>query len=252
MNRTAQPEKSAAEVEAPRTLYGVFMQWWSDPSLQQRSWTKKEIAEAAWVAGVAYQSALATTPSPAKPAPERIWLSLDRSQVPTPTDLLPFAFTFKKYDDDVEYVRVAPSATGDWDREARELVEACAVSLQRPKETLFAVVRFDEIVTAIAALVRRASAGQAWRPIDSAPKNQKVIVGYFNRLGKWRTVMASYYAEGTLDCETNESGYAHEGWYEECETQETLWPTDESPTLWQPLPAAPSGGEAVGEEGKDA
>ena len=82
-----------------------------------------------------------------------------------------------------------------------------------------------------------------WQPIETARRGKKLIVGYFNKLGNWRTVMACYYEPRTLNCDddniADEDGYAPEGWYEESETQETILPTDEPPTHWMQLPSAP-------------
>ena len=39
-----------------------------------------------------------------------------------------------------------------------------------------------------------------WQPIETAPKDgQKLIVGYRNSLGKWRTVMASYATQEAIE-----------------------------------------------------
>ena len=86
---------------------------------------------------------------------------------------------------------------------------------------------------------------EGWQPIETAPKGRKVLAGYFNKLGNWRTVMACYYLPQTLEApddifDETSDGYAPEGWYEESESQESILPTDEPPTHWMPLPAAPS------------
>lgn len=84
-----------------------------------------------------------------------------------------------------------------------------------------------------------------WMAIESAPKGKKVIVGYWNKLSKWRTVMACYYLPQTLQMEDDrydfdDDGYAPEGWYEECESQESILPTEETPVRWMPLPPLPA------------
>ncbi len=78
-----------------------------------------------------------------------------------------------------------------------------------------------------------------WMPIETAPKDKKLIVGYWNELGKWRTVMAHYWLANTLESDHTESGYADEGWYEATEAYDELAPCDCEPTLWQPLPTPP-------------
>lgn len=88
------------------------------------------------------------------------------------------------------------------------------------------------------------SAPTGWQPIETAPRNRVVLVAYKNSLGNWRRVRACYYDKGQLqtadhmeppDCD--EEGYAHPGWYEECETAEYIQQTDEPPVLWHELPA---------------
>lgn len=89
-----------------------------------------------------------------------------------------------------------------------------------------------------------------WQDIASAPKGTKLIAGYLNQAGKWRSVMATYYEAGTLDAHDSietEDGLAAAGWYEESETHECLMPIDRDPTSWQPLPAPPKGLERQGE-----
>jgi hypothetical protein len=83
-----------------------------------------------------------------------------------------------------------------------------------------------------------------WQPIETAPKNKKVLVAYKNALGNWRRVMATFYPAGTLelaeDADETDDGMAPQGWYEECETFEWIKFTDELPTLWHPIPPLPS------------
>lgn len=83
-----------------------------------------------------------------------------------------------------------------------------------------------------------------WQTIESAPKGPKIIGGYYNSLGKWRSIMARYYSAGTLEagegCEEDETGMAPEGWYEETETHsEGLLIVDCPLTHWMPCPGAP-------------
>ena len=81
----------------------------------------------------------------------------------------------------------------------------------------------------------------AWQPIETAPTGKIVLVHYKNSLGNGRTMRARYYLPETLESETEESGWADEGWYEESEAYEYLMPLDEKPTHWMPLPPAPDG-----------
>lgn len=85
-----------------------------------------------------------------------------------------------------------------------------------------------------------------WLDIESAPKGRKLIAGYFNKLGNWRTIIARYYLPGTLaahedadESQCDEEGYAKEGWYEESETHEFIMPTDEPPTYYMFLTPPP-------------
>lgn len=96
------------------------------------------------------------------------------------------------------------------------------------------------------ALTDAATALEAggWLPISEAPKGRKVLAGYKNKLGNWRTVTARYYLPQTLLLEDDrddldDDGYAPEGWYEESETQEVILRIEEPPTHFQPLPTPP-------------
>jgi hypothetical protein len=81
---------------------------------------------------------------------------------------------------------------------------------------------------------------EGWLPIESAPKGRKLIVGYFNPLGNWRSVIGRYYLDGTLESETDKGGFAPEGWYEETEAYEYLMQMDQEPTYYRSLPPPPA------------
>jgi len=103
--------------------------------------------------------------------------------------------------------------------------------------------RIAKALTDAATALEAMEAG-GWLPISEAPKGRKVLAGYKNKLGNWRTVTARYYLPQTLLLEDDrddldDDGYAPEGWYEESETQEVILRIEEPPTHFQPLPTPP-------------
>lgn len=93
-----------------------------------------------------------------------------------------------------------------------------------------------------------------WQPIETAPKQRKVIVHYLNPLGKSRCVMACYYGEKSLEMHDDyedvglfdeESGtlFADAGWYEEHDSDNPIFPLGGVPTHWMPLPPPPAARE---------
>ena len=89
-----------------------------------------------------------------------------------------------------------------------------------------------------------------WQPIETAPKQRKVIVHYRNPLGRHRCVMACYYGEKSLEMHDDyddvgtfdeESGtlFADAGWYEEHDSDDPILPLGGVPTHWMPLPEPP-------------
>lgn len=82
-----------------------------------------------------------------------------------------------------------------------------------------------------------------WRDIGTAPKNHKILAGYWNELGNWRTITAAYYTQlpwSDEDDQEFDSEYAPEGWYEENDNRETVYPTSHPPSHWMPLPEPPA------------
>jgi hypothetical protein len=93
-----------------------------------------------------------------------------------------------------------------------------------------------------------------WMPIESAPKNRKVLVAYKNSLGKWRRVMASYATAADIEEAGEDSGYgdtgAKPGWYEECESQKTIMPVEGEPELWHELPPIDAAADHIADAGE--
>ena len=87
-----------------------------------------------------------------------------------------------------------------------------------------------------------------WQPIETAPKNRKVLAAYQNTLGKWRIVTACYHTEldwsDDHDLSAEESEFAPAAWYEESDSADSIYPTSAPPTHWMPLPAPPALEEA--------
>lgn len=94
------------------------------------------------------------------------------------------------------------------------------------------------------AVIDQLAAHQAdgWQPIWTAPQDGRtILLGYFNALGKWRTVRGQWFTDAVIQEEWTHSDVHEAGWFEtsaECDEEDSgCWPTD--PTHWMPLPKAP-------------
>ena len=77
-----------------------------------------------------------------------------------------------------------------------------------------------------------------WHPIETAPKNRLLLVGFFNSLGKWRSMHAQWRDDlPQHDMAEAEDEPAEAGWYEGSLEAEMLFPVN--PTHWMPLPEPP-------------
>jgi len=80
-----------------------------------------------------------------------------------------------------------------------------------------------------------------WQPIETAPKDgTTVLLGYYNRSGKWRTVRGCWYSDAQIAEDWEEPHDGEAGWYETAENADdtpNCWNC--SPTHWMPLPTPP-------------
>jgi len=83
---------------------------------------------------------------------------------------------------------------------------------------------------------------RSWQPIDTAPKNKTILLGYKNECDKWRTVRGQWFDQSYIDENWDECDDTSdmEGWYEtsvESDDIPNCWKI--RPTHWMPLPPAP-------------
>jgi hypothetical protein len=110
----------------------------------------------------------------------------------------------------------------------------------------------EEMVQANASAVvssEKVNQPAEWSPIETAPKGRKIICGFRNEAGKWRTVMGQYIRAFTMEMEDDwgdvrddDDGcfYVPEGWYEDVYSAEMAGESID-PTHWMPLPTPPDG-----------
>lgn len=83
--------------------------------------------------------------------------------------------------------------------------------------------------------------GADWLPIESAPQTGRtLLLGYWNSLGKWRTVRGQWMSLDHIAENWEEPDDAEAGWFEtavEADDVPNCWRIE--PTHWMPLPAAP-------------
>ena len=101
----------------------------------------------------------------------------------------------------------------------------------------------DDETAGMLSAASECAAHNPWKPIETAPRDKWLLLGYFNSLGKWRTVRGNWFSAdeiadqwGDFDGDPEDS----EGWYETADNAEDIpnvWPIN--PTHWMPLPAAP-------------
>lgn len=100
---------------------------------------------------------------------------------------------------------------------------------------------FESRIEVIARAIMAEREREKWQPIETAPKNIKVLAAYQNGLGNWRIVTACYHTQLELSDEygDHEEEYAPQGWYEESDSSEVIYQCSCKPTHWTPLPPYP-------------
>lgn len=81
-----------------------------------------------------------------------------------------------------------------------------------------------------------------WQPIGTAPKGKRVMVAWKNDFDMWRTAFARYCTVDEIYDEDDEGLYDfQDGWYEDCYEAERLYPLENKPLFWMPMPKKPTG-----------
>lgn len=130
-----------------------------------------------------------------------------------------------------------------WETGYNEAIKAKAAATQSDKAA-------QKTRAALESALRVALAPRAqWQPIETAPKEWILLLGYFNESGKWRTVRGEWFCQEEIDDQWEFPENGRPGWYETCVNADeppNCWPVE--PTHWMPLPAAPSQAGAAQEQ----
>lgn len=121
-----------------------------------------------------------------------------------------------------------------WLEEAHEPGEqgSFAVYTEQQVRTLLAAIK-ESLTTAPSAL-------QGWMPIESAPKDKTLLLGYRNSHGHWRTLLGEWFTREEIDEYWEDPDGVEPGWFEtsvEADDVPNVWRTN--PTHWMPLPQPP-------------
>lgn len=99
----------------------------------------------------------------------------------------------------------------------------------------------DDLIAALATQPPAVQGEPQWLPIETAPKDGKVVLlGYHNSHGNWRTMRGCWLSKDYIDEYWEDPEGVDAGWFEtpvEAEDPPNCWPTD--PTHWMPLPPPP-------------
>lgn len=77
-----------------------------------------------------------------------------------------------------------------------------------------------------------------WRPIETAPKSGVILLGRFNRAGRWESYRGGWVSQEEIS-EHWENDDCEEGWYEQAVEPDEPNCFGTSPTHWQYLPPPP-------------
>ncbi|CAB3888895.1 hypothetical protein LMG26788_03735 [Achromobacter pulmonis] len=133
---------------------------------------------------------------------------------------------------------LSQDAPGPLGLEAPDDTLARTGNTARDQEMYAAGLEMGEANTKHNAAIR---GGDDWLPIESAPQTGRtLLLGYWNSLGKWRTVRGQWMSLDYIAENWEEPDDAEAGWFEtavEAEEAPNCWRI--TPSHWQPLPTAP-------------
>ncbi len=119
---------------------------------------------------------------------------------------------------------------------ANEEAAICSCANMQKLQKIYTEQQVRELLAAASKLPQ----GDGWLPIESAPKDKTILLGYRNTHGNWRTLRGEWFSREEIDEFWEDPDGVEPGWFEtsvEADDVPNVWRTE--PTHWMPLPQPP-------------
>ena len=117
---------------------------------------------------------------------------------------------------------------------ANEEAAICSCANMQKLQKVYTEQQVRELLAAAPSLP------QGWLPIESAPRDKTILLGYRNSHGHWRTLRGDWFSREEIDETWEEPDGVEPGWFEtsvEADDVPNVWRTN--PTHWMSLPQPP-------------